>query len=195
MPQSGDYGLWFEFVRHLEFLRSEGYVDAAGRLTSDGHLASQLRLNQPVLIAEAIRHDVLPIHQPALLAALLAWLADGREAREHPPSRMVAELEVACRQVGTLLQPLLGRLREWGFEGPPLPPASANAVYAWGQMVDLVQVSELYGGGEGDVAQLIYRVADNLRQLFSLASTHPRLVACARQALELMIRPPILLPE
>ena len=44
----------------------------------------------------------------------------------------------------------------------------------------------IYGGAEGDLAQLVYRTADNLRQLISLVDTHPRLAASAREAVELV---------
>ena len=47
---------------------------------------------------------------------------------------------------------------------------------------------------EGDMAQLIYRTSDNLRQITALAETHPRLAASAREAVELLLRPPVVVP-
>lgn len=185
--------LWFEFIRHLEFLRSEGYVNVDGTLSHDGYWASSLRLSQPLLIAEAIRRSALPTRQPALLAALLALLADNREMRDNSVA-ITPQLQKACHQLIDILQPLLKRLHEWGFMIPPLPLNAAAAMYAWGEMADLNTVSEIYGAGEGDVAQLIFRVADNLRQLTGLNATHPELARSAHQAAELLIRPPILLP-
>ncbi len=191
VSKNGAEGLWFEFVRHLEFLRSEGYVDYAGKLTADGQWASRLRLSQPMLVAEAIREGALPTEKPVLLSALLAWMADGRE---NTIGYLDDELAHSCASLRQGLQPLFRRLQAFGFAVPPLSLAAASAIFAWGQMAELEQVGEIYGGGEGDVAQLIYRVADNLRQLTNLEDTHPQLAACAYQAAETMIRPPILLP-
>ena len=71
---------------------------------------------------------------------------------------------------------------------------AASAVFAWGLMSEFSDVVVLYGGGEGDLANLIYRTADNLRQVISLSETHPRLAANAREAVDLMLRPPVVVP-
>lgn len=184
---------WFDFVRHLEFLRSEGFVDQKGRLTDDGVWASKLRLDQPVLIAEAIRMGALPQDDPVLLAALMALFVDERE-REGSDPFLVRRLYQALQTLRHALDPLLGRLRQWGFEVPPLPPAAAAAVYAWGLGGEFNHVAGIYGGAEGDLAQLIYRTADNLRQVISLQQTHPRLADTAREAVDLLLRPPVVVP-
>jgi superfamily II RNA helicase len=49
--------LWEDFCRHLEFLKTEGFVNKEGRLTEDGHWASKLRLDQPLLVAECLRKN------------------------------------------------------------------------------------------------------------------------------------------
>jgi superfamily II RNA helicase len=185
---------WLQFIRHLEFLRDEGFVDKNDQLTSDGLWASGLRLNQPVLIAESIRQRALPADQPALLAALLALFVDNRESKECGPAAIDGRLRQAVDKVRQALCPMLERLACSGFDVPSMPLNTAQAIYAWAQMDEFASVSIIYGGGEGDVAQLIYRVSDNLRQLASLSSTHPRLAGSARQAVELLLRPPVLLP-
>ncbi|MDR1396174.1 MAG: DEAD/DEAH box helicase [Desulfarculales bacterium] len=185
---------WFQFIRHLEFLRDEGFVDKNDRLTDDGLWASALRLNQPVLIAESIRQHSLPADQPALLAALLALFVDNRENKEGGHARIDGRLRQAADKMRQALDPMLKRLICFGFDVPVMPLHAAQAIYAWAQMDDLATVSAVYGGGEGDVAQLIYRVIDNLRQLANLGNTHPHLAGNARQAAELLLRPPVLLP-
>jgi superfamily II RNA helicase len=192
----GQDNAWFQFIRHLEFLRNEGFVDQSDRLTKDGLWASGLRLNQPVLIAESIRRQALPAGNPAMLAALLALFVDNRETRDNgpPPAYIEPRLVRAVEKVRAALAPLLERLAYFGFDIPPMPLNTARAIYAWLQMADLETVSQIHGGGEGDVAQLIYRVADNLRQLAGLSATHPRLAASSLAAVELLLRPPVLLP-
>ncbi len=191
--QEQSHAFWYDFVRHLEFLRSHGFVDAPGRLTPDGEWASKLRLDQPVLIAEAIRRQALPQNDPVLLAGLIAPFVDDRE-REGPPPRLGRRLRSGLMALRHTLDPMLNDLRQWGFGVPVLPPQAAAAVFSWCLGGEFSEVSVLYGAGEGDLAQLIYRTADNLRQIVSLGETHPRLADCAREAVELLLRPPVVLP-
>ncbi|WP_338598850.1 DEAD/DEAH box helicase [Desulfoferula mesophila] len=186
------HAFWYDFVRHLEFLRSEGFADPQGRLTPDGLWASQLRLDQPVLIAQAIRQQALPRQDPVLLAAILALFVDEREPDFSP--RLDRRLRLALAGLRQAIDPMIERLSQWGFATPVLPYRASAAIYAWCQLKDFDQVVEIYGGAEGDIAQLIYRTADNLRQLISLQETHPHLAATARDAVELLLRPPVVVP-
>ncbi|MCB2186850.1 MAG: DEAD/DEAH box helicase [Deltaproteobacteria bacterium] len=193
LVQEESHAFWYDFVRHLEFLRSEGFVDASGALTQDGQWASKLRLDQPVLIAEAIRREALTDQDPVLLAALLALFVDDRD-REVSPPYLSQRLKDGITGLQWTLDGLLNRLRQWGFSTPPMPLNAAAAVFAWGLGAEFEDAVVLYGGAEGDLASLIYRTADNLRQIISLADTHPRLVSCAREAVELLLRPPVVVP-
>lgn len=184
---------WYDFVRHLEFLRAEGFVDAAGRLTADGKWAANLRLDHPVLIAEAIRTQALPAGDPVLLAGLLALFVDDRE-REAEAQALPRRLMEGVRGLRWALDPMLERLKQWGFHAPPMPRQASAAVFAWCQLVDFDEAVAIYGLDDGDLAALIYRTADNLRQVISLAETHPQLVETAREAVELLLRPPVVLP-
>ena len=47
-------------MRHLDFLKETGFVGDDDRLTSDGLWASQLRVDQPLLVAECLRQGLLP---------------------------------------------------------------------------------------------------------------------------------------
>jgi superfamily II RNA helicase len=191
--QEESHAFWYDFVRHLEFLRAEGYVDAKGQLTADGAWASNLRLDQPVLIAEAIRQEAFPQHDPVLLAALVALFVDDRE-RESEARYLSQRLQDGLVGLRHTLDPILERLRQWGFETPVMPQPAASAVFAWGLGAEFTDVAGIYGAGEGDLANLIYRTADNLRQIVSLHDTHPALVACAREAVDLLLRPPVVVP-
>ncbi len=191
--QEESHAFWYDFVRHLEFLRAEGFADALGRLTADGRWASNLRLDQPILIAEAIRQEAMPQEDPVLLAALLALFVDDRE-REGEARYLSQRLTDGFVHLRRALEPMLERLRQWGFETPIMPMPAASAIFAWGLGTEFSDVAVLYGAGEGDLANLIYRTADNLRQVASLHDTHPKLAATAREAVELMLRPPVVVP-
>jgi superfamily II RNA helicase len=47
--------------------------------------------------------------------------------------------------------------------------------------------------GEGDMASLIVRTADHLRQVLNLEETHPILAETAREAMGLILREPVFL--
>ena len=191
--QQESHGFWYDFVRHLEFLRAEGFADPTGELTPDGLWASKLRLDHPVLIAQAIRTRALPEDEPVTLAALIALFVDDKE-REGDSRTLEPKLKEAISTLLHAIDPMLERMRQWGFSTPPMPAAAAAAVFAWAQGVEFNDAVHIYGGAEGDLANLIYRTADNLRQLISLSPTHPELAACARQAVEMLLRPPVVVP-
>ncbi|MGB5750060.1 MAG: DEAD/DEAH box helicase, partial [Desulfobacterales bacterium] len=64
--------LWRDFLRHLNFLKATGFVSVEEELTPDGNWASQLRVDQPLLIAEGFRKEVFPQQNSDLLAAMVA---------------------------------------------------------------------------------------------------------------------------
>ncbi len=191
--QEESHAFWYDFVRHLEFLRSEGLAGPSGELTPDGLWASKLRLDHPVLIAEAIRRGALPQGDPVLLASLVALFVDERE-REGESPYLGERLKQGIVSLQAALDPMLNRLRQWGFSTPPMPPASAAAVFSWAMGAAFEDAVAVLGAAEGDLAQLIYRVADNLRQVISLQETHPELATSAREALDLILRPPVVVP-
>jgi len=191
--QEESHAFWYDFVRHLEFLRAEGFVDAQGRLLPDGVWASNLRLDQPILIAEAIRQEALPQEDPVLLAALVALFVDDRE-RDAENRYLSQRLNEGFVRLRRSLDGIQDRMRQWGFETPVMPMPAASAVFAWALGSEFSDVVAIFGAGEGDLANLVYRTADNLRQLTSLTHTHPRLAACAREAVDLLLRPPVVVP-
>ena len=189
--QNESHFFWYDFVRHLEFLRSEGFAEADGSLTQDGRWASKLRLDRPVLIAEAIRKEALSQDDPVLLAALLALFVDDRE-RDGEAPYLSERLRGGIDRLRFALDPLLTRQAEWGFSNPPMQYYASAAMFAWGMGAEFEDAVSIYGGAEGDLAALIYRTADNLRQLISLRETHPRLAETAKEAVDLLLRPPVL---
>ncbi|MFH1490554.1 MAG: DEAD/DEAH box helicase, partial [Pseudomonadota bacterium] len=65
-------GLWVSFKKHLRFLKETGFVDEEDRLTPDGLWASKLRLDHPLLIAEAIRKGAFEEVTPEIMACCMA---------------------------------------------------------------------------------------------------------------------------
>ncbi len=186
-------GLWLSFKRHLRFLKETGFVNGRDRLTSDGEWAAMLRLDHPLLIADAIRKGAFADTTPELLAGIIAPFVWDRE------------LDVALRASGTMDFEAL--VRAWervldsidgiraaktarGFSDPEVLfwPAAALYLWAggstWNELLDVVPVDE------GDMASLIMRTADHLRQVEGLRETHPDIAARAGAAIAMILREP-----
>ncbi|MBW2648884.1 MAG: DEAD/DEAH box helicase, partial [Deltaproteobacteria bacterium] len=112
----GETTLWEDFNRHLDFLKSEGFVDEENRLTEDGAWTSQLRLDQPLLIAQCLREDAFPYDSEALLAAVIAPFAYDRSynitiSRTSLPKR----LRKAFDRISKSAEPFSKRMMAAGF--------------------------------------------------------------------------------
>ncbi len=188
--------LWQSFQQHFRILEDEGYVDGEGRLTHDGMWACELRLDQPLLISDCIRKGIFPDRDPAGLAALIApFVMDRDRPGDMQLSKLVwkyPDLAKPFFEMLNSLQPLRLKLEEEGFHIPSLPFWASTAVYHWANNSTWDEVRNLFGIDEGDLAMVILRTADHLRQIESLAETHPALAICARTAIQMILREPVL---
>lgn len=188
--------LWRSFLGHYRILEHEGYVEPEGDLTPDGLWASKLRLDQPLLISDGIRKGVFPSDNPELLAALIAPFVMDRE--RHGDIQLSSllwkypDLAKPFFKMLQSLQPLRDNLKAVGFAIPPFPFWAVVTVYYWAKGSTWESVREIAGMDEGDLAMVILRTADHLRQIESLSETHSRLAESARKAIELILREPVL---
>jgi len=187
-------GLWPSFKRHLRFLKETGFVDEADRLTPDGRWASNLRLDQPLLIAEAIRkgafHDITPAE---LAGGLAPFVWDRGQEME-----LKAEGLLDLSRIEAVFYRLLSHTEEMrtlknkrGFQSPPILFWPAAALFMWARGVPWEELLRLVAADEGDMASLIMRTADHLRQVADLRETHPELAFVAVQAIDLILREPV----
>jgi len=185
--------LWTDFQRHLRLLKEEGFVDKEDRLTENGIWASKLRLDQPLLIAECLRKNVFPHGDEKLMAAVVApFVYDGDQGlaviRKELPRRLIR----AYDRVIAALTDLAERLKAGGFPVAPLFLWPAVVIYEWAAGGDWNRIVRKIGIADGDMAMLIMRTADNLRQIVSLRETHPEAAALAAAAREVILREPVL---
>ena len=184
--------LWTDFQRHLRLLKEEGFVDGADRLTNNGIWASKLRLDQPLLIAECLRKNAFPQGDEKLLAAVIApFVYDGDQdlvvIRRELPRRLTRAYD---RMIAALAD-LMERLKAGGFPIAPLFLWPAVVIYEWAAGGDWNRIIRQRGIADGDMAMLIMRTADNLRQITSLRETHPDTSALAARAREAILREPV----
>jgi ATP-dependent RNA helicase HelY len=186
--------LWNDFVRHFRFLQEEGYVDAKGVLSFEGRWAARLRLDQPLMVAECIRKGAFAGHSPKVLAGLMALFV-AEKPGEVPEKHLLRFDNPSLRSSYENTVQLLERLRlkqeRMGFDAPIMPYWSALTLYEWSCGRPWRELVELSGLDEGDLAMVIYRTADHLRQLTSLEDTHPELSRTAEEAITLILRDPI----
>lgn len=185
--------LWKDFTRHLNFLQREGFVDKAGCLTEDGRWASRLRLDYPLLVAQCLRENAFPGENEKMMAAVVAFFAYDRDddikltIKDLPP-----KLVLSFKKVALAVRPLIHRMEAAGFATAKLHTAAGVAMYYWAQGYGWDSVIKVSGIAEGDMATLILRTADNLRQIGALKDTYPETAACAYKAREIILREPVL---
>jgi len=185
--------LWEDFRRHLTFLKQEGFVNENDRLNENGTWASKLRLDQPLLIAECLRKDVFPRDDDKLMAAVVApFVYDGDQNINVTKRRIPRKLISAYQKVVSTLQPLSKRMKAAGFTVTPLYLWTSSVIYDWARGGDWNDIIQEAGIADGDMAMLILRTADNLRQITSLKDTHPDMAALAFKARESILREPVI---
>jgi len=189
--------LWIEFTRHNNFLVLSSFARDDGALTEDGYWAAKLRLDQPLIIAELIRKGVLERLSPELLCAIIAVFVNDKyrdidlDDTVHWDQR---ELKKSYVGMKSEIADIVALKKQYGFPVPNLQFWPAAALYLWSMQRSWGDVQQLTGADEGDLAMLIFRTADNLRQLVSLEETHPGLAGKAKSCIRLLLREPVVLP-
>ncbi len=185
--------LWRDFLRHLKFLKATGFVSIEDELTPDGNWASQLRVDQPLLIAEGFRKEIFPQQNSDLLAAMVASFVNERETDDRIKKEWVPDpLNRAFSKLSKGLRPFAGKMIKSGFEVRPLYFRPAVAVFAWALEEPWEHVLKIAEVEEGDLAMLILRTADNLRHIRNLKDVFPDAAATAAEAIDKILREPVL---
>lgn len=185
--------LWRDFQIHLDFLKKTGFVDAADHLTEDGLWASQLRIDQPLLVAEGLRQALFPSDDPALLAAVMASFVNEKETDEHLERKRVPKL--VTRTMANVSRGLKGfakRMQAGGFDVRPLFLRPAVNVWAWASGQPWDSIIKAGAMAEGDLVMLVLRTADHLRHIRNLEPIFAEMADSARQAIDLILRDPVM---
>ncbi len=186
-------GLAGDFFHHYYFLMETGYVDEAGRLTEDGVWASRLRVDQPLLIAEALKNGLLPGDDPRMLAAMIAAFVNERESVDRFRDTAVPnQVKKNFHKMVKGIRPFQDRMFSGGFPVRTLYLRPAVSVFLWASGLwpwdKVVTISET---AEGDLAMLILRTADHLRHLIALKDVFPEAAGAAGTALDALLREPV----
>jgi superfamily II RNA helicase len=193
VPENREH-LWQEFLRHLNFLKATGFVSAEDELTPDGSWASQLRVDQPLLISQGFRKGLFPQGNSDLLAALIAPFVNERETDDRITKDLVPDsLAGAFSKLSKGLKPFWAKMSKSGFAVRPLYFRPAVAILAWAQGETWEKVVRIAEMEEGDLAMLILRTTDNLRHIRSLKDVFPEASATAAEAIDKLMREPVVI--
>jgi superfamily II RNA helicase len=146
------------------------------------------------LIAEAIRKGVFDGATPPTLAALIApFVVDKVRDVEVSggPRKDLEELRLLLARMSDELYPLQRLKRMRGFETLQIQFWPAACLLVWASGVTWHDLIRWITVDEGDMAMLVSRTADHLRQLLDLEKSHPSLAQTARRALPLILREPV----
>jgi superfamily II RNA helicase len=187
-------GLWLSFKKHVRFLKETGFVDERDCLTQDGLWASKLRLDHPLLIAEAIRKGAFSECSPEIVAGCLApfvWdrVVDMDFGIESPLD--LKGVETAFQNTLDLIQDLANLQARNGFKSPKILFWPCAALFLWASGTPWKKLLNVIPVDEGDLTSLITRTADHLRQVTNLSDTHPELSSVAGKAMDLVLREPV----
>jgi len=186
--------LWREFQRHLRFLQKENFVHEDETLTEDGVWTSQLRVDQPLLIAQGFRKQIFPKDDPALLAALIASFVNERESDDAKVEELAPqELQTLHQDMIHALRPLARRMSMHGFTARPLYLKPALTIYNWAKGENWQDVLKFSGLADGDLAMMIIRTADNLRHTATLNEYFPEVANTSYQAISCILREPVVM--
>jgi len=186
--------LWHDFLHHLNFLKKTGYVTADNVLTEEGKWSSQLRVDQPLLIAEGFRRGLFPQTDPDLLAGIIAAFVNEREADDRLSRKILPDaLAKSFNKVTRGLKSFAGQMADWNFDVRPLLLRPVVAVNAWAREQPWESVRNIAEMEEGDLVSLILRTADNLRHIRNLKDVFPEAAATAARSIDLIVREPVVI--
>jgi superfamily II RNA helicase len=194
-PRADDHKfLWANFLQHLNFLKETKYVAENNKLTETGIWASQLRVDQPLMIAEGLKRKIFPESDPAILAAIIASFVDEQESDDKSVKNLVpGTLLASFQKVKKGLRSFTKHMIERGFAVRPLFLKPAATIYAWATGQPWEKVLAVSETAEGNLAMLILRTADNLRHIRSLTQVFPAAAKTSETAIELILRDPVVM--
>ena len=184
--------IWLPFEHRARVLDHFGYLDYAGqKVTARGKWLADVRVDRPLLVGEALRHELFEKLEPRHVAALMAALAADSE-------RNFGEIYLSDKILDTLteFENIVYEVSnvEWKFGVEPAPDmnfSAAAAAEAWAAGTawdDLVYRTK---AEEGDLVRLLSRTGEALLQIAQLKESNPKAAEIARETAEIMLREPI----
>ena len=119
------------------------------------------------------------------------FVYDGDQDIKLANPQLARRLMEAYRRVNSAINALTRRMDEAGFSTNPLYLWTSSVMYDWARGKDWDEIVKNAGIADGDLAMLVLRTADNLRQIASLRETHREIAHLALRAREVILREPV----
>ncbi|HEY0459302.1 MAG TPA: hypothetical protein VGC97_09220 [Pyrinomonadaceae bacterium] len=184
--------IWLPFERRAKVLHHFGYLDfPSEKVTERGKWLADLRVDRPLLVGEALRHELFEKLEPKHVAALMASLAADSD-------RSFGELYLSDKilEVITEFEDIIYEVSgvEWKLGVEPSEEINLSAAAAAEHWADGVAWDELVfrtKAEEGDLVRLLSRTSEALMQIAQLKNANPQAAEIARQTVEIILREPI----
>lgn len=184
--------VWLPFEHRAKVLHHFGYLDYPSQIvTANGKWLADMRVDRPLLVGEALRHQIFEKLETKHVAALMAALAADSE-------RNYGELYLSDTILDTLseFEEIVFQVSgvEWKNGVEPAPEmnfSAAAAAEAWADGMDWNELVTRTKAEEGDLVRLLSRTGEALLQIGNLRESNPKSAEIARQTAEVVLREPI----
>lgn len=184
--------IWLPFEHRAKVLHHFGYLDFPNeKVTERGKWLADLRVDRPLLVGEALRHELFEKLEPKHIAALMASLAADSD-------RNFGELYLSDKILETIteFEDIIYGVSdvEWKLGVEPSEEINLSAAAAAEHWADGTAWEELVfrtKAEEGDLVRLLSRTGEALMQIAQLRNSNPQAAEIARQTAEIILREPI----
>lgn len=184
--------VWLPFENRAKVLHHFGYLDFRSQsVTTSGKWLADVRVDRPLLVGEALRHELFEKLEIKHVAALMAALAADSE-------RNYGELYLSDTILDTLseFEEIVFQVSgiEWKNGVEPAPEmnfSAAAAAEAWANGMDWNELVSRTKAEEGDLVRLLSRTGEALLQIANLRESNSKSAEIARQTAEIVLREPI----
>jgi superfamily II RNA helicase len=127
-----------------------------------------------------------------MLAAIIAAFAyDGNQDVFIPKGKIPRKLTVAYNKILRTVGPVSKRMKDAGFEAGQFNIWPCVAIYRWARGFEWDHITQALKIADGDLAMLVSRTADSLRQIASLKDTHEDIAQLASTGRYAILREPV----
>jgi superfamily II RNA helicase len=184
--------IWLPFENRAQVLNHFGYLDfAAQKVTPAGKWLADVRVDRPLLVGEALRHNVFDDLEPPFVAGLMASLAADSD-RNYGEIHLSYDLSDVLSEFEQLIYAVSAV--EWKYGVQPTEEINLSAAAtaeAWARGADWADLVYETKAEEGDLVRLLSRTGEALLQVANLRESNPKAAAKARETAALMLREPI----
>ncbi|HEX8636957.1 MAG TPA: hypothetical protein VF692_02760 [Pyrinomonadaceae bacterium] len=184
--------IWLPFENRAQVLNHFGYLDfAAQKVTPTGKWLADVRVDRPLLVGEALRHNVFDNLEPPFVAGLMASLAADSD-RNYGEIHLSYELSDVLSEFEQLIYAVSGV--EWKYGVQPTEEinfSAAATAEAWASGASWEDLVFDTKAEEGDLVRLLSRTGEALLQVANLRESNPKAAAIARETAAIMLREPI----